>query len=207
MSVDSPRVAALMVFFQLCCANSGAQQAQEKITPPPSLKKCTPSDGAVYYALSCPTTARVTKIEKAVVDVPGSTVEDYDTCIKRAKDWPEGVLKESVKKNCKLLEDLGGSPGYHPGYKSPGYVITFETSLAVYVISAQAKCGNVKPDGTCDFSGGPGVVVGDTYIFEPPTGDSTLVELDELENGIKHFRLMGHINSVTEKAATDKPKK
>jgi hypothetical protein len=193
---------ALPLMFLLSRAAPEAQESQQKS----DLKKCISSDGSVFNALSCPTTARVTKFEKAVVDEPGYTVEDYDTCIKRGKDWPESEAKEGLKKNCKQMADLGGFPGYHPGFKSPGFIVTFETPSAVYVVSAQAKCGNVKPDGTCDFSGGPGVIVGDTYKFTPPTGDSTVVILTETKDGTDYARLVGNMDSVTEKPA-EKPKR
>lgn len=188
--------------FLLSGAAPEAQESQQKS----GLKKCISSDRSVFYALSCPTTARVTKFEKAVVDEPGYTVEDYDTCIKHGKDLSEGEAKEALKKNCKQMADLGVSPGYHPGFKSPGFIVTFETPSAVYVVSAQAKCGNVKSDGTCDLSGGPGVVVGDTYIFTPPTGESTFVILAETKDGTDYVRLIGNMDSVTEKPA-EKPKR
>ena len=195
---------ALLPMFVLSTAGSKVQQAQQKIEPPAGWKKCISSDG-VFYAPSCPTTARVTKLQKSIIDVPGYTVEDYDTCMQRGKDWPEGELREWLKRTCKQGEDLrvesGSAPGYYPGHKSPGYIVTFETPTAVYIASAQARCGNLKSDGTCDFSGGPGVVVGDTYIFTPPTGDSTDITLAEKENGTTYVRLSGNMDSVTEKAA------
>jgi hypothetical protein len=193
----------------LTCARAGrTQQSERKVTPPDSWEKCTKSDGSVFYAPSCSTTARITKIEKAVVEEPGTTVVDYDTCVKREKDWQEGELKDYLKKTCKQMADLdkemGVLPGYYPGHKEPGYNITLETPLAVYVVSALGKCGNVKPDGTCDFSGGPGVVVGHSYIFDPPSRDSTVVTLAEEENGTQYARVIGYVQSVAEKSV-EKP--
>lgn len=171
---------------------------------PSGWKRCRKDDGEDYYAFSCPTTATVTKIENAIITVPGLTVEDYQTCIKRGQELPEGI-KRAMEAQCKQIADLGIPPGDDPATKERGFLVTFETSDAVYVAWEQGRCDKVVGD-RCGGDWVVDVVVGQKYEFTRLS--DTLVMLSDLprqgEPDNKVAELMGNLESMVQKKASAK---
>jgi V8-like Glu-specific endopeptidase len=177
--------------------NSTAHRA-----PTPSkADKATPSEW---------TTARVIGIEHAIITEPGYSVEDYAACMKSTADWPDSEDKKAVveeqEKTCKKLDELhkseGMLPGYYPPKKEPGYVVTFETPTARYILSTVGRCTKMVENGQCGGEWVPDVAVGQSYIFYPPRAGETQLALSDppvKEGAVPEVRLIGHLESVIEK--------
>lgn len=158
------------------------------------------------------TTARVIGIERAIITLPGSTVEDYATCMKPALDLPdyyEGkkAAVAEVEEMCKKLDEIHKTmrvvPGYYPATKEPGYMVTFETPTSRYVMSTPgSRCTKWLENGQCGGEIVVDVVVGQSYIFRPPGAGETLLSLSEppvKEGAVPEVRLIGHLESVVKK--------
>jgi S1-C subfamily serine protease len=153
-------------------------------------------------------TARVIGIEHTLITLPGYTVKDYAACMKSAEDAPdfEGkkAVVEELKKNCKKLDEInkGIPPGYYPPRKQAGYMVTFETATARYVVSTVGSCKEVLENGQCGGEDVPDVVVGQSYIFHRSCIGETDMCLDDppvKEGAVSEVKLIGHLESVVEK--------
>jgi hypothetical protein len=154
--------------------------------------------------------ARVVAIEHAIITLPGWTVKDYATCMKSTEDVPDfegkkGVVEELIK-NCGKLDEMhkrtGILPGYYPPSKESGYMVTFETATARYVVSTLGACKEVLENGQCGGERVPDVVVGRAYLFDPPrVGEMQLYLSDPpvKKGAVPEVRLIGHLESVVEK--------
>lgn len=169
-----------------------------------------PSQKADKAAPSKETTARVVGIERATITLPGHTVKDYAACMKSAADLPDfqgkKAVQEEMKKDCEKLDELhkrqGISPGYYPPTKGQGYMITFETSTATYIVSTVGRCEEVLANGQCGGEWVPNVMVGRTYLFHPSCigeTDMCLADTPVKEDAVPEVRVIGHLESVVEK--------
>jgi hypothetical protein len=160
------------------------------------------------------TTARVIGIEHAIITLPGMTVKDYATCMKSAEDVAnfEGkkAVVEEIRKSCKKFDGMhktmGVLPGYYPPKKEMGYMVTFETAAAMYVVSTLGSCKEMLENGQCGGEWVPDVVVGEAYIFNPPRAGETQLYLSEIpskDDSIPNVKLIGHLESAVEKKRTE----
>jgi V8-like Glu-specific endopeptidase len=152
--------------------------------------------------------ARVIGIERTIITLPGWTHKSYAQCMKSAEDVPDFEGKKAVveenKKGCKKLDEAtkGIPPGYYPPTKEPGYMITFETATALYVVSYLGACKDVLENGQCGGEIVPNIVVGKSYIFYPSCIGETDICLGDppvKEGAVPEVRLIGHLESVVEK--------
>jgi len=153
------------------------------------------------------TTARVIGIEHTIITLPGHTVPDYAACMKGIGDWQEGELKKAAVKECKQLDEIHKSMGplhgyYYPPRRELGYLVTFETPIAVYVVSSLGKCTEMDVNEQCRGEWVPNVVFGQSYMFLPSRiGDTDIGLADPTVNkgAVPEVLLIGHLESVVEK--------
>ena len=150
------------------------------------------------------TTAHVIGIERTIITLPGYTIPDYATCVKVPVDMPDDEVKK-VEYHCKELDKIRKSlrTSYVPPRKESGYMVTFETATARYVVSTVGRCTQWLENGECGGEVGVDVVVGQLYTFYLRAGD-TVVLLTSPPGKDDFLRvadivLRGHLESVVEK--------
>jgi hypothetical protein len=153
------------------------------------------------------TTVHVIGIEHTIITLPGYTVPDYAACMKGIGDWQDGEVKKAAVKECKQLDEIHKSMGtlhgyYYPPRKESGYLVTFETPTALYVVSTRGRCTEMDVNGQCRGEWVPNVVFGQSYTFLPSRiGDTDIGLADPpvKKGAVPEVRLMGHLESVVEK--------